>query len=291
MPEAPPAWPLSPRPQGRGLTVVVMGPPGAGVSTQAAQIGAHYGAPVLSLNDVVQWARSGAGGKALADQVREFLKRPVPPVHVGSDDKSLDELAALARAGKVAVPKPLLPANAGKKDGGAGRSAAPPSAADASGGKGKKAGGAESASAFPRLPQALVVEALRVRLGRADAAFAAVIDGVHCDYLADDMEAVGAVRLALTAVGGPVRLVIFEANEYALSHRYCTAMQVRRRPPAPPPSCARLTAPLPRRRSPWPTSLRWPTRLRHPHRRSRRRGRLWGRPWLASEARASRRAA
>jgi len=72
VPEAPLAGPMMPRPQGRGLTVVVLGPPGVGTTTQASQIGSHYGAAVFSLNDVVQWARSGAGGRALAEQVREF---------------------------------------------------------------------------------------------------------------------------------------------------------------------------------------------------------------------------
>lgn len=256
VPEAPASGPLMPRPQGRGLTVIVLGPPGAGASTQAAQIGAHYGAPVLTVNDVVQWARSGAGGRTLAEQVREYVKRPS---YGGADDKALDELSALARAGKVAVPKPLAPAppgggGKGGKDAGAklGGTAGVADLGSSAKAAGKKGAGAEPvATTCPRLPQAVVVEALKARLLRADAAFAAIIDGVRCDYLADDMETAGAVRLALAAVGGPLRIVLLEANEYALSHRYCAAMQVR---PLPSRSCSRrlsmhaapLTCDLPR---------------------------------------------
>jgi len=87
VPEAPAAASNSPRAQGLALNVVIVGPPGSGVSTQAHAVADALGCPVSSLDQAVRWARSGAGGADLAAQIR------------GEFDKAIEEAKHAATSG------------------------------------------------------------------------------------------------------------------------------------------------------------------------------------------------
>ena len=75
----------SPRMEGRAVNVVVLGPPTAGVSVVAEVVARRYNCARLTLDDIVEWARSG--DSELADEVRAALAASTEALNTARSQK------------------------------------------------------------------------------------------------------------------------------------------------------------------------------------------------------------
>lgn len=201
-PEQPRAASNTGRMLGTALNVVLIGPPGCGVSTQARAVSEALQCPVTSLDAAVEWARSGAGGVDLAVQVNHA-------VATAEAEQRPQSSAAPPAAAPVAGKK----GDAKKPDPKAAAAAAVPAAP------------APAEPAQPRIPVPLVAACLAARVMRADCGQAVVVDGLACKYLASNSDGAAAIAQALNGAGkGVLRVVSLTMNEPSLAARYASAL-------------------------------------------------------------------
>lgn len=217
--------PCAPRPGGRALDVVVVGPPGAGCSSVAASIAqACGGCAVVTLDGAVWWARSGGGGEELAAALAAAgvpLSPPPAAPLVGDDAAALAaeaaRLLAMPPPGSAAAPSTAAPAAPVK--------GSKPAAAAAGTARPTTPAAARSAAAqpLPKLPTALLAASMAARLGAPDCAYAAVVDGVCCGFAASPVEA---VRALLDARGAHARAPLPSSTGCPLSGHEGGTMRV-----------------------------------------------------------------
>lgn len=179
VPQVPISTSNTPRHAGKALDIVVVGPPGSGVSSASQMLGKKMGLPVITIDSAVAWARAGGGGEALARSLREAMGL------VGGEDKNKSNLASGANA-------------APKQDGAASAAGVSSSGASVPGGNAATASNTSSprkrkGKAPPvvppiRLPLHLVAAALAARALAADSGSGIIIDGLRSEFLSGPNE-------------------------------------------------------------------------------------------------------
>ena len=99
---------LTPRMQCRALNVLVMGPELSGSTTLARRLADRWGAPVLTLDEVVAWGLSMAPHLELGQRVKDILDPELTPEQI-AEQEAAKKKKGKKKKGKEPEPEPAPP--------------------------------------------------------------------------------------------------------------------------------------------------------------------------------------